>query len=611
MAGSGGAAEEPPAMTLAQYLPAADQLIIFAILLGTLVLFVWDRWRYDVVALIALFVSVITGVVPARDAFQGFADPAVVTVAAVLVLSGAIRSSGLLDVILRPILPKLKQPDVQVISLSFMVAALSAFMNNVGALAIMLPVALRVAQRTGRPPAALLMPLAFASLLGGLVTLIGTPPNILISAIRHDMVGEGFTMFDFTPVGLGVALAGVVVIGFGWRLIPINRRGERAGEDKFRVEDYTTEVRVPPTSPYVGRNIGSLEALGGGDVTVAAIFRENYRRYVPHGHSMLQADDILLLEGDPLAVKQVVDAAKVELVGGAEAPHDPSGDGYGVVEAVVTTSSPLVGTSPAELGLRRRFGLNLLAIGRHDRRAITRLKSVRLRPGDVLVLQGRLAAMPDTLGELGCLPLAERNLRLGRPRWLWLPALAMGVAVLASALNIVPVSIAFLGAVLVLLMAGALPLKDAYSSVDWPVIVLLGALIPVSEALRTTGATDLIAGLLAQATTGLPPIAALALILVATMLITPVLNNAATVLVMAPIGGGLAQNLGLSPDAFLMAVAIGASCDFLTPIGHQSNTLVMGPAGYRFGDYWRLGLPLSLTVIAVALPLIAIFWPMR
>jgi len=595
---------------LAAVWPTVQQFAVFAILGVTLVLFVMERWRYDVVALTALLASVLIGVVPPEKAFSGFSDPAVVTVAAVLVLSGAVRSSGLLDKALRPVLPRLRLPDVQVMVLAGLVAALSAFMNNVGALALMLPVALRVAQRTGRPPAALLMPLAFASLLGGLITLVGTPPNILISAVREELTGEAFAMFDFTPVGLGVAAVGLVVLVLCWRLIPLNRSSPSAGEDKFRIEDYTTEVRVPTNSAYVGRSVASLEALADGDVTVAAIIRDKFRRYVPHGHSPLAAGDILLLEGDPGRVKAVVDAARLDLVGDMVPHHDASGDGYGVEDAVVTASSALVGTSPEELRLRRRFGVNLLAISRADRRTITRLKHVRLKPGDVLVLQGRLAAMPDTLADLGCLPLAERNLRLGRPRRMLYPAIAGGLAVTAAALNLLPVSIAFLAAVLVLLLLRVVPLKEAYESVEWPIIVLLGALIPVADSLSTTGGTQLIASWLAGVTAGVPPLGALALILVATMLVTPVLNNAATVLVMAPIGAGLAAQLGLNPDPFLMAVAVGASCDFLTPIGHQSNTLVMGPAGYRFTDYWRLGLPLSIAVVAVGVPLIAAVWPL-
>ncbi|MFM2043671.1 MAG: hypothetical protein RLY86_2247, partial [Pseudomonadota bacterium] len=323
-----------------------DSVIVFVILGGTLALFIWNRWRFDVVAMVALLVAVIFGVVPAEAAFIGFADPAVVTVAAVLVLSSAIRGSGLLDAALRRLLPRLTHPDLQVLVLAGMVAALSAFMNNVGALAVFLPVALRLCERTGRRPSTLLMPLSFASLLGGLITLIGTPPNLLISAVRKDLLGEGFAMFDFLPVGLPVTLAGLAVVTLGWRLIPTDRRGSRPAEDRFRIEDYTTELRLPTTSPYVGRTVADLEE-GQGDVTVAQIIRDRVREYVPHGHWRLLTDDILLLEGDPTIVKRVADTAGMVLMGGADIPADPSGGGYGVVEAVVTDTSPLVGCTLA------------------------------------------------------------------------------------------------------------------------------------------------------------------------------------------------------------------------------------------------------------------------
>ncbi len=589
----------------------ADQLTVFAILGVTLALFIWDRWRYDVVAVLALVASVAVGVVPGDEAFKGFADPAVITVAAVLVLSTAIRQSGFLEAMLRPVTPWLKGEMVQIVALSSLVAFFSAFMNNVGALAIFLPVAIRIAQRSGRPAAALLMPLSFASLLGGLITLVGTPPNLLISAVRRDIMGEGFAMFDFAPVGLGVTAAGLVVIALGWRLIPRDRRGQTAPEDRFRIEDYTTEVRVPEDSPFVGRTVADLEEEGEGDVTVAAVIREGFRRYVPHGHWTLLKDDILLLEGDTTIVKRVSDAARMPVIGEDELPPEPGDGEYGIVEAVVTANAPVVGCTPAQLHLRRRHGINLLAIGRRDRQEITRLRRVRLKPGDVLVLQGPVDTMPDILSELGCLPLEQRNLQIGRPRRLLLPIGLMAGAVALASLNVLPVAVAFAGAILLLVLLDVIPPREVYNGVEWPVIVLLGALLPVSDALRATGGTELIAGWLSVAVQDIPPHAALAIILVSTMLVTPVLNNAATVLVMAPIGAGLAARLGLSPDPFLMAVAVGASCDFLTPIGHQSNTLVMGPAGYRFGDYWRLGLPLSLTVLAVAVPLIAVVWPFR
>lgn len=589
----------------------ADQLTVFAILAATLVLFIWNRWRYDVVAVLALVASVAVGVVPGEAAFSGFSDPAVITVAAVLVLSTAIRNSGFLEAALKPIGPWLTGETAQIVVLGTLVATFSAFMNNVGALAIFLPVAIRIAQRSGRPAAAILMPLAFASLLGGLITLVGTPPNLLISAVRRDIVGEGFGMFDFAPVGLGVTAAGLIVIGLGWRLIPRDRRGQTAPEDRFRIEDYTTEVKVPEDSPFRGRTVADLEEEGEGDVTVAAVIREGFRRYVPHGHWTLLTDDILLLEGDTTIVKRVADAARLQLIGEDELPPEAGDGDYGIVEAVVTGTSPIVGCTPAQIRLRSRYGVNLLAIGRRDRQEITRLRRVRLKPGDVLVLQGPVDEMPDILSALGCLPLEQRNLQIGRPRRLLLPVALMAGAVALASLDLLPVAVAFAGAILLLVLLDVIPPREVYHGIDWPVIVLLGALLPVSDALRTTGGTELIAGWLSATVQGIPPHAALAIILVATMLVTPVLNNAATVLVMAPIGAGLAARLGLSVDPFLMAVAVGASCDFLTPIGHQSNTLVMGPAGYRFGDYWRLGLPLSLTVVAVSVPLIPLVWPFR
>ncbi|HET8729276.1 MAG TPA: SLC13 family permease, partial [Alphaproteobacteria bacterium] len=500
---------------------------------------------------------------------------------------------------------------VQVAILSSLVAAFSAFMNNVGALAIFLPVALQVARRTGQSPSTLLMPLSFGSLLGGLITRIGTPPNILISGIRRDLTGQGFEMFDFAPVGLGVAAAGIAVLVVGWRVLPHDRRGERPPETLFRIEDYVSEVRLPPNSPMVGRTVAELEELSEGEARVTAIIRERFRRYAASGDWTLLENDVLVVESDPHVLKRLVDRAKLDLVAGDRDVAPTASDEAGVVEAVIMAGSPMAGCTPAELRLRERFGVNLVAVSRRAGRTTARLRRVKFQAGDVVALQGNRDAIPDTLAALGCLPLAERRLRLGRPRRIVLPPLLMAAAVALAMFDVVPISIAFLGAVVAVVLLRVLTLREVYDAVVWPVVVLLGALIPVSEALRDTGGTELIAGWLSGVIGGVPAIAALALTLVATMLVTPVLNNAATVLVMAPIAASFAGGLGLSIDPFLMAVAVGASSDFLTPIGHQSNTLVMGPGGYRFGDYWRLGLPVSIAVVAAAVPLIALVWPLR
>jgi len=589
-----------------------DQAFAFAIILGTIGLLIWDHIRYDLVALLALLASIACGIVEPADAFRGFSDDIVIIVGSALVVSAAIGRSGLVETLMKPLVPRMQTSAMQVAVLVSAVTMLSAFIKNVGALAIFIPIALQVAQRAKKPASRVLMPLAFGSLLGGLITLIGTSPNIIVSRMREQITGEPFRMFDFAPVGIGLAVVGVIFLTFGWRLLPTIKRGAGATpETRFSIEDYTTEVRLPATSPCVDRTVRELEALADGDVAVAAIIREGYRRYIPAGHWTLYEEDILVLKADTHAVSKLVDAAKLELIHGKElAPGDARESDLAVVEAVVTANSAMIGSTVEQIALRERYGLNLLAVSRSGRNIGQRLRRLRFQNGDLLVLQGRAERIGDKLAALGCLPLAERNVPLGRTRNMYLPAIMLGVAIVLVSTGTVSVPVGFFGAAVAMLVLQMLTLKEAYDSVEWPVLILFGALIPVSEALQATGATELVAGWLSAAAQYLPPLGALALMLVAAMALTPFLNNAATVLVMAPIGASLAGKLALSPDPFLMAVAIGAGCDFLTPIGHQCNTLVMGPGGYRFGDYWRLGLPLSLIVAALGTLLISVFWPL-
>jgi di/tricarboxylate transporter len=586
------------------------QISLIALLAVTLALFIWGRWRHDVVAVLALVASLILGLVTPEEAFTGFSNPAVVTVALVLILSAAIRASGILQRLIRHLEPILQRPNLQVFVFVALVTVLSGFMNNVGALAILMPVAISFAEKAGRPPATLLMPLSFGSLLGGLTTLIGTPPNLLISSVRQDIVGEPFSMFDFTPVGVGIALVGLAYLTFAWRLLPEDRRGVPAPEKRFHIEDYLTEARITADSSLVGKTVRDVEKMGEDDITVVSIIRPNDRRLAPAGWTKLREDDVLLLEADSTVLKSVVDQAKLDLIG--DESIDPArirSEQVGIVEAVITRGSPLIGRSPKGT-LLHSFGVNLLALSRQGRRSAARLARQRLREGDVVVLQGDLEQMPRTLGELGALPLAERNIKLGQPAQVALPVGVMAAAVILTSTGVVPVAIAFLMAVAVLAVFQVMRLTDMYQAIDGSIIVLMAALIPVTEAMKTTGLAELLAASIAVAGASLPPIAMLALVFVATMMITPILNNAATVLLMGPIAAGFAMKLGLNIDSFLMAVAIAASCEFLTPFGHQSNMLVMGPGGYRFGDYARLGVPLSIIVAVVAIPLIALVWPM-
>jgi di/tricarboxylate transporter len=588
-----------------------DQGLAFAIIGGTMALLIWGRVRYDLVALTALLASLAVGIVPLKSAFSGFSDDIVIIVGSALVVSASISRSGIVESLIRPVARRLKHVSVQLPIMISAVTFLSAFVKNVGALAIFLPIALQIGKRTRTPPSRLLMPLSFGSLLGGLITLIGTSPNIIVSRVRDDLAGQPFEMFDFLPVGGSLSLIGVVFLSFAWRLLP-GDRGSGSKQGPFEIGDYTTEASLPETSPLVGHTVRELEELGEEEVTVAAILREKQHLYVPAGHWTLYANDVLVLEGDADSLKKVVDSAQLKLVAETKTGAQPAQPNVSsAVEAVITERSVLIGTSAGEMRLRDRYGVILLAMRRRGHQVRQRLHHVRFQPGDLMVLQGRTEEMADTLASLGCLPLAERHLRLGRKRRVTVPVAILGIAMAMVALEIVPVTFAFFAAAVLILLSGALTLKEAYDSIEWPILILLGALIPVSEALRSTGATDLVAGWLSGIAMTLPPIGALTMMLVAAMAITPFLNNAATVLVMAPIGASLAQRLGLNIDPFLMAVAIGAGCDFLTPIGHQCNTLVMGPGGYRFGDYARLGLPLSLLVIVSAPLLITWVWPMH
>ncbi len=586
------------------------QILAFAILAAMMALFVWGRLRYDMVAVLALLACLFTGIVPFDKAFSGFSDDIIIIVATALIVSAAVARSGMIEAALRPIAPWLTAPTIQIFVLTAVVAALSGFVKNIGALAMMMPVAFQLARRTGTPASAMLMPMAFGSLLGGIVTLVGTSPNIIVSRVRQEILGEPFRMFDFAPVGVFLAVGGVAFLAFGWRLLP-ERKGAASMDAAFNLEGYTTEVSVPEDSEFVGKTVKDLEALSENEIEVLAILRRRQRNSSPSGGVKLRAGDIIILQGEPAALESVVGAAKLKLVRNEVTKDtDTPTDDIGVFEGIVTPDSSLIGNTPATMRLYDHFQVNLLAVSRAGKRIAHRLRALRFQPGDVIMLQGDLNRMPDALGQLRVLPLAERGLSLGRGRRRSIPVLTLAVAMLLVALNVLPIAIAFFTAAAVIILLKSLSLREAYDAVEWPILVMLGALIPVSDALRTTGGTDVIAGWLSAAGAQLPPLGTLALIMVAALAVTPFLNNAATVLVMGPIAATFAKNLGLSPDPFLMAVAIGAACDFLTPIGHQSNTLVMGAGGYRFTDYWKLGLPLSVYVVLAGVPLIAFFWPL-
>lgn len=615
------------------------QLMIFAILAATMGLFVWGRFRHDVVALAALMACVIAGVVPTGDAFSGFGHPAVITVACVLVLSHGLQHTGAVDWLARSVLPREAGRLISMVTLMGLGMALSGFMNNVGAMALLMPIAIQLSKRLDLMPGQVLMPLAFATILGGMTTIIGTPPNLIVSGFRAEAGFGHFAMFDFAPVGVAVAVAGVIFLAIvGWRLVPARKSSAAEG---FDTGAYFSELRVPEKSKAVGMSLRAFEReIADSDAQIVGLVRNEVRMTAPHAGRRIHADDILVLQADVDALaealsvfdikleEQVVATDDDEPVKQKAAPPEASSakpdkagdddddqgreraDDIVLRELAVLPGSTIVGQSATDLKLRTRYGLNLLAVSREGHPPRTRLRTLALRSGDLLLVQGASDAVSAFMNDTGCVPLGPRKLRIPDKRMAIIAGAVMLGAVAIVTSGLLPVAPAFALAVLISVLLRTIPLRQIYTSVDWPVIVLLAALLPVADAMQSTGAADQLARFLVDTIAQGNPIAALTVVLVTTMFLSDVMNNAATAAVLCPIAIGISATLGVNPDSFLMAVAIGASCAFLTPIGHQNNTLILGPGGFRFGDYWKLGLPLEVLVVAIAMPLLLIVWPL-
>ncbi len=589
-----------------------QQLFLFALLASVLVLFIWGRWRYDVVAFAALLAASIVGVIEPTRVFSGFGHPATVTVAMVLIVGRGLQNSGAVDLIARHLLPPLQSPIRHIGLLSIVSGALSAVMNNVGALVLLMPAALQSAEKAKRAASLILMPLSFGSILGGLVTLIGTPPNIIVAAFRGELTGSPFTMFDFSPVGGAIALSGILFIALiGWRLIPANKKAILSPMELFDIESYVTETKVGKDSKTVGMTLSELdEAALQHDAEILAVIRRGQR--LGARRTEIKAGDFLVIEIGPEKLGGLLETLQLIPAGapkGKKYRFFDTGD-RALNEALVAPGSRIVGQTAEALRLPKRFTVNLLGVARQGRPFRSRLRSFKFKVGDVLLLEGDPDRLAEVVVSLGCMPLAGRGLQPPRHHLAWLTICLFGAAVALASFGLLALPLALALAAGLIVVLNIVPPRDIYDSVDWPVIVLLGAMIPVGQAMETHGVTLLIASTILELFSGFPPAFALAIVLVLTMTLSDIMNNAATAVVMAPVAANMAQQLGVNVDPFLMAVAIGASCAFLTPIGHQNNTLIMGPGGYSFGDYWRLGLPLEILIVAVSLPMLLWIWPL-
>ncbi|MCF8200165.1 MAG: SLC13 family permease [Sulfuritalea sp.] len=613
-----------------------SQTIIIAILVAAMGMFLWGRWRHDMVAMGALLACVITGLVPGKEAFAGFAHPAVITVACVLVLGYGLQITGAVSALTQRIIPSSAGPTASILTLIGLAAILSGFINNVGALALLMPIALQMAAKQNLPAGKILMPLAFGSILGGMTTLIGTPPNLIVSGYRASTGMGTFAMFDFAPVGVAIAFVGVVFVGLiGWRIVPTRKE---ADSGSFESGTYLSEARIAEGSKAANKSLRELDKmLDEVDAQIVGIVRRDVRISAPNPGRIMREGDILVIEVEPESLADVISSLGLTL--DEEMPRDAEEQNFTadrdapvkekieslneeeekektrpaeivIQELVVMLNSVLVNRSATDIELRTRYGINLLAISRQGQRTIKRLRSTPVQAGDVLLMQGASEAVSGFAAEFGCLPLATRDIRVPRKGQALTASLIMAIAVGGAAFGLLPAAISFAAGALAFVAFGIVPVRSIYTAIDWPVVVLLGAMLPVADAMSTTGTADLLARLLLDHAAQGHAIVGLLVVLVVTMFLSDLMNNAATAAVMCPIAISTASQLGVNADAFLMAVAVGASCAFLTPIGHQNNTLILGPGGFHFGDFWRLGLVLEAIVVAVSVPMILWVWPL-
>ena len=586
-----------------------EQIILYSLMGGVLGLLLWGKWRYDIVAFGALVLGIILQVIPADRAFSGFGHPAVIIIALVLIVSRALSQSGAIELLTSRLIKAGSPLPIHIASMGSLGAILSAFMNNVAALALLMPIDMQAANKAKRSPALSLMPLSFATILGGMVTLIGTPPNIVISQFRETALGEPYNMFDFAPVGLGAAIAGLAFVALiGWRLVPVDRSRHNISNELRNLEGYIVEIGVTEDSTAIGKTIRELNNLAQeDDVLILGLVRKGKRLPGRALRETVRKGDLLVLEAGPKSIESFATSLKLSY-SRSEKHTGPMAGTLTMVETAVPLESRITGNSALDIRLLYRHGIMLLGVSREGTTFRERIRELTIQPGDVLLLMGDEEQIEDVINWLGVMPLAPRGLQVTQYDKAWIAISLFTAAIMLASFGFISLPIALGACVVLYILLKVISLSQAYESIQGSVLVLLASLIPIGAALEKSGGTTLIAEAIVNVTQGWPVVAILALLMIVTMTLSDVLNNVATVLVAAPVAVNIAEQLQVNPDGMLMGVAVAASCAFLSPIGHKNNTIIMGPGGYRFGDYWRMGLPLEILIVAVSIPLILFFW---
>ena len=585
-----------------------DQIILSATLIALLCLFIWGKIRYDALAIGALFVLVVLEIIPANDAFAGFAHPAVITVALVLIISQGLSNSGIAGLVGKLIGGREFSEFQFLICLLLIAAILSSFINNIGALAILLPITLNICQKMEWHPSKFLMPLAFACILGGMNTAIGTPPNIIISEYKATISDTGFNFFDFSYVGLVITIMCILFIALVGNKLIFLRKEVPSSEHLINLKGYLFEVLVNEGSSSIGMTLYAFKTQAGEDTEILGIVSESGSVRKVQNNMRIKEGQILVIKTPPDDIGNILDIFDFSI---PKELHSFDEDDLEEIEVMITPGSRLIGRK-YDFFLKLAFEeLNLLGLWRKGSKYRTRLTRETFKAGDVLLLGVRDLAEEDVsnkIKHLGLMPLRQRELQTIPSRSRLIKGLVFfALSIFLVSFNYLSAAPAFL---LCVLGFARIKIIDSnfYRGIDWPIIVMLAAMIPIGTALQTTGVSALIATSISQYAADLGLFWILLIILIVTMATTDIINNAATAVIMAPISTGIAIELGYAIEPFLMVVAVGASCAFLTPIGHQCNTVVMGPGNYKFTDYWRMGLPMDILIILATIPMILFVW---
>ncbi|MEM9775388.1 MAG: SLC13 family permease [Chloroflexota bacterium] len=589
-----------------------DQILVLAILGGAVVLFVTEKLRADLVALLVLLSLLLTNLLTVEEAFLGFANPAVVTVWAVFIISGGLQRSGVADIIAQYLLRWAGNSEFKLLVYIMLGAGvMSAFMNNIGAVAILMPAVISIGRKLDIPVSRLLMPLAFAALLGGNMTLIGTPPNILANSIMEAAGVEPFEFFDFAPTGIVVLLCGVVYMLFVGRWLIPARTAESDLVDQYPVKDYLAELKINSTSSLIDKRLDETDLGSEFNLNVVQVQALDKAFESVRGHR-LQSTDTLLLEGKPEDILRASKAYSLESVIAADASaslSDIDTDDFHLAEVTLAPNSELDAQTVEQIDLRNRYGLSLLALRHHGFTQVEQLGNTPVRFGDSLLVYGSAENLQKLLNNPNLLVLESPKIELRRLNKAPLSTIILLGVLISAALGWFHVSVLMLAGALLMVIGGVLKMDEAYRAIDWKAIFLIGGMLPLGLAMEKTGTVQLIADQLIGVTGGWGAVASLCAIFLLTALLTEVISNAAAAVLMIPIAIDIGFGLGLDPRPFVMATVIAASTSFLMPIGHQVNIIIFGAGGYQFFDYARVGIWLNLILLLVVAIFVPIFWP--